>query len=138
MEHFATAIQLAAIKPFLIWGTIYTIAAFHMQRLHYEMARDVVSGKAEVPSPSELRGAELMSKFANLSYWVALLSPLYVWYRLGWAPALAIFAIVWALGQIENIVEARWVRMPTKLLAQICTPVGIGSFMMLVWSLVQL
>jgi hypothetical protein len=129
MEDLAATIQLSAIKSLLIWRTVHTIAGFYMQRLHYE--RPDMGG-------SVLPGPALLSMFANLTGWVALLASGYVWYHLGWLPAVAYLVIPFVIAQLVELTEGFVFRFRTTVMALVCMPIGIAGFVMLVWSLFTL
>jgi hypothetical protein len=105
MENVISGPMLNTIGWLIGWKTLFSVSAFYMQRLHHENPN--MRG-------SSLAGPMLMSAAANVMSWCTLALTVYVWYRLGWTPALAFFLIPFVLAMIVENVELFGVSLPDE------------------------
>jgi hypothetical protein len=129
MDNIISGSVFNAVGWLIAWKTLFDISSFYMQRLHYE--QPTMRGSA-IPGPW------LMSVAANLMSWCVWALSVYVWYRLGWGPALAFLAIPYILAMIVENIELFVFRFPTTVMALTATPVAIISFVAVVVSVLVL
>jgi hypothetical protein len=103
-------------------------------RLLYAAApsRESEHGGSSIPGPM------LMSTAANVMSWCTLALTVYVWYRLGWMPALAFFVFPFILAMIVENIELFVFRFPTNVMSLVGIPVAIISFVALIVSVLTL
>jgi hypothetical protein len=79
-----------------------------------------------------------MSLFAKGVSWIVFLSTGYVWFRLGWLAALAYLVIPLAVSLLVQTGDIIVLRVGTRPLALVSTPIAVVAFVMLMWSLTLL
>lgn len=121
--------QLHRIAWLLVWTCIAKTAGFYMQRLHYE--KPYMTG-------SKFPGPAFVSMIAHLMGWVLFLLPLYVWYRVGLPPALAMFVITSLASWLFIGLERQLFHFPAAAMTQINTPIGVFAFVMTVLAALRL
>jgi hypothetical protein len=119
MEYFVSGLMLDAIGWPILWKTVFGVSSFYMQRLHY---KDPNMRGSAIPGPL------LMSSAASVMSWAAIGLTIYVWYRLGWMPAVALYVIPFALAMVIENLELLIIRLPTAIMALANTPIAILSF----------
>jgi hypothetical protein len=129
MENVMSALMLNTIGWLIGWKTLFSVSAFYMQRLHHENPN--MRG-------SSIPGPMLMSTAANVMSWCTLALTVYVWYRLGWMPALAFFVFPFILAMIVENIELFVFRFPTNVMSLVGIPVAIISFVALIVSVLTL
>jgi hypothetical protein len=121
--------MLDVIRWPIVLKTIFSVSSFYMQRLHYENPN--VQGSA-IPGPL------LMSFAASVMSWGAIGLTIYVWYRLGWMPAVALYVIPFVLAMITENLELFLFRLPMPIMALVNTPIAILSFIAFVFAVVAI
>jgi hypothetical protein len=129
MESLMSGLILNNIGWLIGWKTLFSVSAFYMQRLHHENPN--MRG-------SSIPGPMLMSLAANVMSWCVLALTAYVWYRLGWLPAVSFLVIPFVLAMIAENIELFVFRFPTTITSLVGIPVAITSFVALVVSVLAL
>lgn len=122
MDSLIEWLQLDRISDLLLWVCIAKIAAFYMQRPHYENPNR---------QGSIFPGPWFLSALANLMGWVLFLLPLWVWFRVGLGSAVALFVISFVVLQVSTVIDLfLWRRFSSTAMALISTPIAILAFVM--------
>lgn len=129
MESILSGLMLDTIGWLLFWKTVFNVSAFYMQRLHYENPN--MQG-------SSIPGPLLMSLAASVMSWCSLALTAYVWYRLGWMPAIALYVIPFVLAMIVENIELFVFRFPTTITSLVGVPIAVISFVVLTISVFSL
>ncbi|MDP3074738.1 hypothetical protein [Bradyrhizobium sp.] len=119
MESYISGLMLGVLGWAIVWKTVFNVSSFYMQRLHYENPN--MTGSA-IPGPL------LMSFAASIMSWAGIGLTIYVWYRLGWMPAVALYVIPFILAMVIENIELFAFRFPTPVMSLVNTPIAIVSF----------